>query len=148
MDMLSFGGTKNGMMFGEAVVFLKQDLGEDFEYIRKNGTQLHSKMRFISCQFKAYFKNGLWKENAAHANHMARYLYDGLTKLNGVVPACETKCNSVFVTLPEEMKKRMLEKYFFYDMDISPDKKVSRFMCSFDTKKQDIDDLINIAEGE
>jgi threonine aldolase len=147
VDILSFGGTKNGLMFGEAVVFLNGGLGKDFKYIRKNGTQLHSKMRFISCQFEAYFTDGLWKKNAAHANSMARYLYEELTNLDGVAPLGQTQCNSVFVTLPEDMKKRMQEKYFFYDMDISPDKKASRMMCSFDTQKEDIDRLIKLAKG-
>ncbi len=147
VDMLSFGATKNGIMFGEAVVFLKADLGEDFMYIRKNGTQLHSKMRFISCQFEEYLKDDLWKKNARHANEMAKYLYEELVKIDGVIPVSETKCNSVFVILSEEIKKRILSKYFFYDMDLEPRKKASRFMCSFNTKKEDIDSLIKLAKG-
>ena len=103
-------------------------------------------MRFISCQFEAYFENELWKKNAAHANQTAKYLYEELTTLHGVTPACETKCNSVFAALPQDMKKRMLEKYFFYDMDVSPGKQISRLMCSFNTQKEDIDALIALAK--
>lgn len=147
VDILSFGATKNGLMFGEAVVFLNENLGKDFIYIRKNGTQLHSKMRFISCQFEEYLKEGLWKENAAHANKMAKHLYNELISISDVTPLCETKCNSVFVMLPDDMKERILKKYFFYEMDMEVGKKASRFMCSFNTKKEDIDRLINLARG-
>jgi threonine aldolase len=76
VDLLSFGGTKNGMMFGEAVCFLKPGLSENFKYIRKQGMQLASKMRFISAQYIAYFSNDLWKKCAAHSNSMARLLYE------------------------------------------------------------------------
>jgi threonine aldolase len=146
VDILSFGGTKNGLMFGEAVVFLNDSLGEDFMYIRKNGTQLHSKMRFISCQYEEYLKDGLWLENARHANEMAAYLYGRLKEIEGVEPACETTCNSVFMILPEDMKARLLGKYYFYDMDMGAGKKASRLMCSFDTKKEYIDSFINLAK--
>ena len=146
VDILSFGGTKNGLMFGEAVVFLNDSLGEDFMYIRKNGTQLHSKMRFISCQYEAYLKDGLWLENARHANDMAAYLYQEFSGIEGVEPACETTCNSVFMILPEDMKMRLLSKYYFYDMDMGEGRKASRFMCSFNTKKEDIDRFINLAK--
>src|ERR1700720_2031699 len=74
VDILSFGGAKNGMMFGEAVVFFDQSLAKDFKYIRKQGTHLASKMRFISAQFEALLSNNLWLENAAHANRMAQIL--------------------------------------------------------------------------
>ncbi|RUA26056.1 MAG: threonine aldolase, partial [Bacteroidetes bacterium] len=77
-DILSFGGTKNGMMFGEAVVFLKPELVNHFELYRKQGMQLHSKMRFISAQFIALLQNDVWKKNALHANKMAQYLAERL----------------------------------------------------------------------
>ncbi len=72
VDVLSFGGTKNGMMFGEAVCFLKPGFLTDFKYIRKQGMQLASKMRFISAQYIAYFRNDLWKKCASHSNAMAQ----------------------------------------------------------------------------
>jgi len=78
VDILSFGGTKNGLMFGEAVVFLKKDLARDFQYLRKQGLQLHSKMRFISAQFDRYLTDDLWKKNAENANRMAKLLESSL----------------------------------------------------------------------
>lgn len=144
VDILSFGATKNGLMFGEAVVFLNEDLGEDFMYIRKNGTQLHSKIRYISCQFEEYFKNDLWEQNATNANKMAKYLYEELSKIDGVTFASKTECNSVFVILPDEIRNRLSSKYYFYDMDMEAGKKASRFMCAYSTKKEDIDSLIEL----
>lgn len=146
VDILSFGGTKNGMMFGEAVVFLNDKLGKDFVFIRKNGTQLHSKMRYISCQFSAYFKDDLWKKNATHANAMALKLYNELCKLEGVTPLCETTCNSVFVILPNKIKECIKKKYFFYDMDMGAGIMATRFMCSFITSSNDIDELTRLAK--
>src|SRR6478752_4512821 len=80
VDVLSFGGTKNGMMFGEAVIFFNKALAEDFAYLRKQGMQLHSKMRFIGAQFEALLTNDLWKRNATHANKMAQKLADVIRK--------------------------------------------------------------------
>lgn len=146
VDVLSFGGTKNGMMFGEAVVFLNNKLGKDFMYIRKNGTQLHSKMRYISSQFVAYLQDDMWKKNATHANNMAQILYKGLTDIDGVEPICETTANSVFLSLPNKIKEKLSEKYCFYDMDIGGGNKATRFMCSFNTSQKDIDDIIELAK--
>ena len=74
VDVLSFGGTKNGMMYGEAVVFFDKTLAGDFKYIRKQGMHLPSKMRFISAQFEALLSGDLWRRGAAHANRMAQVL--------------------------------------------------------------------------
>ena len=81
VDLLSFGGTKNGMMYGEAVCFLRPGLAEGFKYVRKQGMQLASKMRFISAQYIAYLSDGLWKECATHSNRMAKKLEE---KLRGI----------------------------------------------------------------
>ena len=148
VDILSFGATKNGLMFGEAVVFLNEALGEDFMYIRKNGTQLHSKMRFISCQFLAYLKDDLWKINATHANNMAKKLYNALSEVEGVEPLTETSCNSVFVILPNYIKERISKEYYFYDMDMGVGKIAARFMCSFNTQQEDIDRLVELAKSK
>lgn len=147
VDVLSFGGTKNGMMFGEAVVFLNSELGSDFMYIRKNGTQLHSKMRYISSQFIAYLENDLWKKNATHANALAQRLYRGLSEINGVEPLCATTCNSVFLTLPQNIKDVLSQKYYFYDMDMGGGNMAARFMCSFSTSQKDVDDIIELAKS-
>ncbi len=99
VDILSFGGTKNGMMYGEAVCFLKPGISVDFKYIRKQGMQLASKMRFISAQYIAYFKNELWRKNAEHSNSMALILAEKLKNLKEIHdnPACSVKrsiCNN------------------------------------------------------
>ncbi len=147
VDVLSFGGTKNGMMFGEAVVFMNGDIGQDFMYIRKNGTQLHSKMRYISCQFEEYLKEGLWLENAKAANDMAQYLYDSFLETEGAEPAAKTECNSVFMKLSEELFGKLSQKYYFYQMDMDGGYKAYRFMCSYSTKKEDVDELIALARS-
>ncbi len=84
VDVLSFGGTKNGMMFGEAVVFFNPALAKSFKFIRKQGMQLHSKMRFIGAQFEALLTNDVWKKNAAHANAMAKLLEKALLEVPGL----------------------------------------------------------------
>src|SRR5438128_4593950 len=81
VDILSFGGAKNGMMYGEAVVFFNKNLARDFKYTRKQGTHLPSKMRFISAQFEALLSNDLWRQNAQHANRMAQLLADELGRI-------------------------------------------------------------------
>ncbi|MCK5128474.1 MAG: aminotransferase class V-fold PLP-dependent enzyme [Clostridiales bacterium] len=147
VDILSFGATKNGLMFGEAVVFLNENLGEDFMYIRKNGTQLHSKMRYISCQFATYLKDDLWKKNATHANTMARRLYDGFSSLEGITLLHETECNSVFAVISNNIMERIQKEYLFYNIHRSDEQIVSRFMCSFDTKEEEIDRLVELARS-
>ena len=137
VDALSFGGTKNGLMIGEAVVLLNPKLNEDFLYRRKQAMQLCSKMRFIAAQFKAYFTNDLWKRNAEHSNAMARQLYNAIKDEKGVDVVYPVQANGVFVRLPREVWTRLQEKYFFYDWD--EDDNVVRFMCSFDTTAEDID---------
>ena len=136
VDALSFGGTKNGLMIGEAVVLLNPKLNEDFLYRRKQAMQLCSKMRFIAAQFKAYFTDDLWKRNAEHSNAMARQLYDAIKDEKGLDVVYPVQANGVFVRLPREVWTRLQEKYFFYDWD--EDDNVVRFMCSFDTTTEDI----------
>ncbi|MEX1376733.1 MAG: aminotransferase class V-fold PLP-dependent enzyme [Eubacteriales bacterium] len=145
VDVLSFGGTKGGMMFGEAVVFFNKDLGEDFAYYRKNGTQLHSKMRFISAQFETYLKNKIYLENGQHANDMCKYFYGKLKNIDGIEFVYEPQVNGMFLKMAKEMADRVLKEYFFYDMDTKAGK-VLRLMCSFATQKEDIDNFISILE--
>ena len=143
IDVLSFGGTKGGMMFGEAVVFFNKDLGEDFGYYRKNGTQLHSKMRFISAQFKAYLEDKIYLENGKHSNEMCSYFYNQLKNIEGIKFVHKPEANGLFLKMPEKLSEKALKKYFFYDMD-TKEGKVLRLMCSFATKKEDIDDFVRI----
>jgi threonine aldolase len=136
VDVLSFGGTKNGMMFGEAVIFFKRDTAVDFNFIRKQGMQLHSKMRFISAQFEALLSNDLWKRNALHANTMARLLESELRKIPGTTITQSVDANGVFVILPAAIIPALQEEQFFYVWN----EKISevRLMCSFDTTEEQV----------
>ena len=136
VDIVSFGGTKNGMMYGEAVLFLKKDLAPDFKYLRKQGMQLASKMRYISAQFSAYLRNDLWKRNAMHANKMARLLNERVSKIRGVEITRETEANGVFAIIPPHVIKPLQNEYFFYVWDEK--RSEVRWMTSFDTTEEDI----------
>ncbi|WP_413570536.1 threonine aldolase family protein [Bdellovibrio sp. HCB117] len=137
VDVVSFGGTKNGLMMGEAVVFLNKELAQDFKYIRKQSTQLPSKTRFIACQFQAYLENGLWKEIADHSYTMALYLYEAVRNIPGVNVREVPQSNAVFATIPSHWVKTLREKYFFYVWDENTFE--CRWMTSWDTQKEDID---------
>lgn len=147
VDILSFGGTKGGMMFGEAVIFMNKELGRDFIYIRKNGTQLHSKMRYIAAQFEVYLKERLYFINGYHANVMCRYLYEQLKPVEGVEFVAPPRANGLFLRMPEAMEERIQSTYFFYDMDTQGGK-VCRLMCSYMTTKDDVDQLVQLAKGD
>jgi threonine aldolase len=140
VDVLSFGGTKNGMMFGEAVVFFNKKLAENFHYIRKQGMQLHSKMRFISAQFEALLTNDLWKNNAKHANEMAKYLEAGLKKIEGVKITQQVDANGIFALIPQAAISPLQNEMFFY---VWNEKTFEvRLMCAFDTTKEDVDRFV------
>lgn len=143
VDVLSFGGTKGGLMFGEAVVFFNKELGNDFGYYRKNGTQLHSKMRFISVQFKAYLEEGIYLCNGKHANDMCQYLYNSIKNIEGIKIVSKPYVNGLFLKMKDELKQKVAKEFYFYDMD-TKEGKVCRLMCSFATKKQDIDTFIKL----
>ena len=142
VDVLSFGGAKNGMMYGEAVVFLNKSLGENFKYIRKQGMHLPSKMRFISAQFEALLSGDLWRRSAAHANRMARVLGSELEKVPGIKLTQAVEANGVFAVIPEKYIAALQKKYFFYvwNEEISE----CRFMASFDTTEEDIHDFVSL----
>lgn len=136
VDVLSFGGTKNGMMMGEAVVFFNPEQAKLTKYIRKQSMQLFSKMRFVSAQFLAYFENDLWKKNALHANRMALLLESEVAKIPGVQLTQRTQANGVFAIIPAEIIARLQEQYFFYIWDES--RSEVRWMTSFDTTEEDV----------
>ena len=100
VDVLSFGGTKNGLLLGDAIVFLRPELARDFLFIRKQSMQLASKMRFLAAQFDALLGGDLWHRNASHANAMARRLADAISAIDGAELAYPVEANGVFVTLP------------------------------------------------
>ncbi|WP_163711191.1 threonine aldolase family protein [Mangrovibacterium lignilyticum] len=136
IDVLSFGGTKNGMMMGEAVVFFNTKHARFTKYIRKQSMQLFSKMRFVSAQFLAYFENELWKQNALHANKMALLLESEVAKIEGVTLTQKTQANGVFAIIPAEIIPKLQEQYFFYTWDES--RSEVRWMTAFDTTEEDI----------
>ncbi len=146
VDVLSFGGTKNGMMFGEAVCFLRPGFTENFKYIRKQGMQLASKMRFISAQYIAYLHNDLWKKNATHSNSMARMLANNLRSVKGITITQPVESNGVFVIIPHDIAEKVRSHYFFYPWN----EKISeyRLMTSWDTKEEDIEDFVNLLSLE
>jgi threonine aldolase len=146
VDVLSFGGTKNGMMFGEAICFLKPGLSADFKYIRKQGMQLASKMRFISAQYIAYFRDDLWKNCASHSNAMAGILAKKLEQFKEIRITQRVQSNGVFVIMPTEVAEKMRNHYFFYPWN----EKISeyRLMASWDTTEEDIEDFIKLLSSE
>ena len=141
VDVLTFGGTKNGIMGGEAVVFFNREFSGDFLYLRKQAMQLASKMRFIAVQFEALFTNDLWRRNAEHANRMARVLEAEIGKIPGVKIVWKVEANGVFAQIPRHAIKKILERYFFYPW--IEDEGIVRWMCSFDTTEDDIREFVD-----
>jgi threonine aldolase len=146
VDVLSFGGTKNGMLYGEAVVVLDRAASEGLPYLRKMNMQLSSKMRFVSAQLIALLTDDLYLRSASHANAMAKRLRAALEagiadgSVKGVGFSQETQANGVFATLPAGVADRLREHFRFYDWDASRNE--VRWMCSFDTTEQDIDAFV------
>ncbi len=142
VDILSFGGAKNGMMYGEAVVFFNRKLAEDFKYTRKQAAQLPSKMRFISAQFEALLTDDLWRRNAQHANRMAQLLAAQLAKIEQITITQMVESNGVFAVIPKRYVPLLQKKYFFYIWN--PERSEVRLMTSFDTTEQDIADFMSL----
>ncbi len=148
VDILSFGGTKNGLMFGEAVVFFRPELAAQFRYIRKQGMQLASKMRFVAAQFDTYIRDGLWRENASHANAMAQRLAAQIRGLPEVSLAYPVEANGVFARVPSRIVEPLRELHHFYDWEKEPagnaaeSSTVARWMASFDTTEEDVDRFV------
>lgn len=140
VDILSLGGTKNGMAIGEAVIFFNKDLCKNTKYVRKQAMQLFSKMRFISCQFQAFFENDLWRFNAEKANSLALYFAEKLEQTGLVKLSKKVETNAVFAVFPEDIRVKMQEKYFFYLWNNKTGE--CRLMTSFATKKEYIDEFI------
>jgi threonine aldolase len=136
VDVLSFGGTKNGLMGAEAVVFFDPKLAHHFQFLRKQGMQLASKMRFISAQFEALLSNDLWRKSAEHANRMARLLEKEISHIPRAKIVYPVEANGVFAQIPHQAIAKLQERYFFYIW--SEEESVVRWMCSFDTTEDDI----------
>ena len=142
VDVLSFGGTKNGMIYGEAVVFFDPRLAHDFKYIRKQGMHLPSKMRFISAQFAALLSGDLWRRSATHANRMARLLASELEKVPPISLTQRVEANGVFAVVPKQFIPLLQKQYFFYVWNEAISE--VRLMCSFDTTEEDIQDFVSV----
>jgi threonine aldolase len=141
VDVLCFGGSKNGIALGEAVVFFDRDLARDFDYRCKQGGQLASKMRFLSAPWLGMLKNGAWLRHAGHSNEMAKRLEAGLRQVPSVQITHQVQSNSVFAKLPRGVEEKLHARgWHFYTGVITPDE--SRLMCSWDTSTADVDDFI------
>jgi threonine aldolase len=137
VDAVSFGGTKNGLMLGEAVVFLRPGLGAEVAFLRKQSMQLASKMRFIAAQFDALLSDDLWSRTATHANAMARRLASAVGVIAGVEITQRVQANAVFAVLPPGVAEALQERWRFYVWDEGTGE--VRWMCSWDTTPEDVD---------
>lgn len=139
VDVLSFGGTKIGLLAAEAVLFFTPRLAEDFAFRRKQGMQLASKSRFLGAQFVALLSDGLWRRNALHANRMARRLAAGLRRLPGVRITRPVETNAVFAVLPPRLRATLQRRASFHVWDSATGE--CRLMTSWDTTPADLDHL-------
>ena len=140
VDVLSFGGTKNGLMFGEVVLIFNQQFRNDFKYIRKQGMQLHSKMRYMAAQFEAYLTDELWLKNARRANAMARLLAEKLHAIPQIKITQKVQTNAVFTVVPPEIIEPLRKEDFFYTWNAA--RHEVRWMTAFDTTEQDVDKFV------
>jgi threonine aldolase len=140
VDVVSFGGTKNGFLGGEAVVICNPDLTQWAPYLRKQVTQLPSKMRFIAAQFNAALEDGLWIETATQANQMATYLYESVCEIPGIDSGPAPVVNAVFPLLPEHIIDPLRSWCFFWDWDRS--RSQVRWMTAWDTSQVDVDRFV------
>lgn len=141
VDILSFGGTKNGLMMGECVIIFREELFDAAAFIRKQSAQLASKMRYISCQFTALLTDNLWRENALHANRMAQILYSGLSKYKEVIFTQNVESNELFFILPQTLIDKLLTRFFFFVFNENINE--VRLVTSFDTTEEDIESFLH-----
>ena len=137
VDFLSFGGTKNGLMYGEAIVVLNPAAVRGVPFLRKAGMQLASKMRFVGAQFEALLTTDLWLRSARHANAMATRLAAAVGDIPGVQVTREVQANAVFAILPADVTERLQKTFPFYVWNEKTGE--VRWMCSFDTTEADVD---------
>jgi threonine aldolase len=138
VDVLSFGGTKNGLAVGEAVVFFNREAAREFEFRRKQGGQLASKMRFVSAPWVGVLRDGAWLRHAEHANAMAKRLEKAITGLPGVTVSYPVQTNAVFARIPDRVVNALHERGWKFYTNISGWEE-SRLMCSWDTTPEDVD---------
>ncbi len=139
VDALSFGATKNGLVFGEAVVLLAPELDEGFAYLRKQTLQLASKGRFLGAQFAALLESDLWRRSAAHANAMAARLASAIDGAPGVRITQAVQVNGVFAVIPRAATELLQRDWYFYVWDETTGE--VRWMCSWDTTPEEVDEF-------
>jgi threonine aldolase len=145
VDVVSLGGTKNGLMFGEAVVFLKPGFASAFPWLRKQNLQLASKSRFLAAQFEAWLGGDLWREIAQHSNQMARRLEDGLREIPGVAISRPVRTNAVFARLPAAWVEPLRKTAPFYVWDAKTTE--VRLLAAWDTRPEDVDAFVAAARA-
>lgn len=144
VDVMSFGGTKNGMMMGEAIVFFRKDLARHMKFRRKQGMQLYSKMRYIAAQFLGFFKDDLWLNLASHSNLLAKQLESALLEIPGVRITQPVEANGVFVIFPHGVADKLAEEFPFYVWNEHTGE--VRLMCSWDSTAEDIERIASRAK--
>ncbi len=142
VDIVSFGGTKNSLVFGEAILILNPKLGADFKYIRKQSMQLPSKSRYVAAQFLALFKDDLWKKNAEHILTLAKLLEKEVKDIPKIKVTQKVESNAVFAIIPKELLKPLREKFFFYVWDEKTFE--CRWMISFDNTTEEIKEFARL----
>ena len=140
VDVVSFGGTKNGAMGAEAVIVFDDELANRVPFIRKTSMQLASKMRFVSAQLEALLTDDLWLRNATHSNAMAKRLEATVSAIPGVVITQRVDANAVFAILPPEVTERLQKSYRFYTWNAATGE--VRWMCAWDTTEEDVDAFV------
>ena len=146
VDVLSFGGTKNGLMIGEAGVFFDPAMASEFKYVRKQGLQLASKMRFISVQLEALLRDDLWLRSAQHANRIAQLLSSQVEGVPGVDILFPTQANGVFAAIPTPCVAPLQEEFYFYCFDLEGPTSKVRWMAAFDTTEEDVEAFVAAIE--
>jgi len=145
IDVLSFGGTKNGLMLGECVIVFDEEAKKYAQFFRKQSAQLASKLRYLSCQFIPYLETSVWLTNAQHANAMAQKLYSALNQFPNIRFTQKVESNQLFMTMPRPLIEYLQEKYFFYIWNEANNE--IRLVTSFDTKPEEIDELVQAIEA-
>jgi len=141
VDIMSFGGTKNGLMIGEAVLIFNEELKANASYFHKQTAQLFSKNRFIATQFSALLSNDLWLRMANHSNKMAKLLASQVSQLPGVHVTQTVDANAVFAVIPFHTIQPLRDQYPFYEWNAETHEQ--RWMCSFDTTEEEVTGFVN-----
>jgi threonine aldolase len=146
VDVISFGGTKNGLLYGEVVVVVNPEAVRGMTYLRKTAMQLSSKMRFVSAQFVALLEGDLWLRSAGHSNAMAARLHAAVRDLPGVTVSPRPEANEVFARIDKDVAARLRKRFPFETWDAEAG--VVRWVCSFDTTEADVDGFAAVLAEE